>query len=38
MLWEVDVHDRQHDITAQDLVTAANDLCFDIHSAHAANG
>ena len=38
MLWEVDVHDRQHDATAQDLVTAANDLGFDIHSAHAANG
>ena len=38
MLWEVDVHDRQHDATAQDLVTAANDLGFDIHSAYAANG
>ena len=36
MLWEVDVHLRQNDTTAQDLVTAANDLGFDIHAAHAA--
>ncbi|MDA7993732.1 MAG: AIR synthase related protein, partial [Pirellulales bacterium] len=38
MLWEVDVHDRQNDTSAQDLVTAANDLGFDVHSAHAATG
>ena len=38
MLWEVDVHLRQNDTTAQDLVTAANDLGFDIHAAHAATG
>ena len=35
---EVDVHDRQNDTSAQDLVTAANDLGFDVHSAHAATG
>lgn len=38
MLWEVDVHDRQNDTSAQDLVTAANDLGFNVHSAHAATG
>ena len=38
MLWEVDVHLRQNDTTAQDLVTAANELGFDIHAAHAATG
>ena len=38
MLWDVDVPLRQNDTTAQDLVTAANELGFDIHTAHAATG
>ena len=38
MLWEVDVHLRQNDPAAQELVDAANDLGLSIHTAHTATG